>query len=132
MVNHVVAAAERGALTGVRANQLAGASREALVRSELAAKYPGAAIQNEVYLRTASGARAIDPLTGTARRIDSVVIQNGRVVDSVEVTSLTASKDAQVFKEFSIRNNGGTFIRDRATGQLLDISQVPTQLARKP
>lgn len=119
-------------LTGVRANQLAGAGREALVRIELAAQYPGAAIQNEVYLRTATGARAIDPLTGTARRIDSVVIENGRVLDSVEVTSMTAVKRTQILKEMSIRNNGGTFIRDRGTGHLIDISQIPTRTVRKP
>lgn len=128
---YVVAAEGGSPLTGVRANQLAGASREALVRSELAAKYPGAVVQNEVYLRTVSGAHAIDPLTGTARRIDSIVIQNGRVVDSVEVTSLTANKTAQIRKEFRIRNNGGTFIRDRATGQLIDLSQTPTQVIRR-
>ncbi len=97
-------------LTGVRANQLAGAGREALARAELEAKFPGASIQNEAYLRGANGKRAIDPLTGTARRIDSVVIQDGRVLDSVEVTSMTASKDAQVLKELRIRNNGGTYI----------------------
>lgn len=130
-VHDIDCAAVSAAPTGVRANQLAGASREALVRSELAAKYLGATIQNEVYLRTANGKRAIDPFSGEARRIDAVVIQNRRVVDSVEVTSLTANKDAQFLKEMNIRNNGGTFIRDRATGQLLDISQIPIVTVRK-
>jgi len=102
------------------------------VRSELAAKYLGATIVNEAYLRTADGIRAVDPLTGTARRIDSVVIQGGRAIDSVEVTSLTATKRAQILKEMRIRNNGGTFVRDRATGQLIDVGQVPTQIIRKP
>ena len=125
-------AAESIPLTGVRANQLAGAGREALVRSELAAKYPGASIVNEAYLRTADGIRAVDPLTGTARRIDTVVIQGGRAIDSIEVTSLTATKRAQILKEMRIRNNGGTFVRDRATGQLIDVGQVPTQIIRKP
>ena len=63
--------------------------------------------------------------------IDSVVIQGGRVLDSVEATSMTANKRAQILKEQSVRNNGGTFIRDRATGQLIDISNVPTRIVRK-
>ncbi|WP_222927040.1 LysM peptidoglycan-binding domain-containing protein [Sphingomonas gilva] len=117
---------------GVRANQLAGASREALVRAELAAQYPAGRIMSEVYLRSANGKRAIDPLTGTARRIDSVVIQNGRVLDAVEVTSMNANKTVQLRKELRIRNNGDTFVRDRASGQLIDISGTPTRTVRKP
>lgn len=82
-----------GQPTGVRANQLAGTSREALVRSELATQYPNAVVQNEVYLRTANGKRAIDPLSGEGRRIDFVVIQNGRALDSVEVTKWLGKVD---------------------------------------
>jgi hypothetical protein len=119
-------------LVGVRANQLAGASREALVRAELSATYPGAAVQNEVYLRLPTGARALDPLTGTARRIDSVVVQGGRVVDSVEVTSMTANKAAQIAREMRIRQSGGVFVRDRSSGNLLEIGQVPTRIVRRP
>lgn len=115
----------------VRLNQIAGANRQAVVQSELASRHPGATIQNEVYLRMADGRRAIDPLTGRARRIDSVVIQNGRVVDSVEVTSLTARKTEQIRREIRIRNNGGTFIRDRSSGQLIDMSGTPTRVDRR-
>lgn len=115
----------------MRANQLAGSGREALARAELETQFPGASIQNEVYLRGANGKRAIDPFTGEARRIDSVVIQDGRVLDSVEVTSQTANKAAQIAKENRIRQNGGTFVRDRATGNLIDISQIPTRIVRK-
>lgn len=102
-----------------------------MVRAELGAKYPGATVQNEVYLRGANGKRALDPLTGEGRRIDSIVIQNGGVLDSVEVTSMNANKAAQIAKEMRIRNSGGTFIRDRATGNLIDISNVPTRIIRK-
>src|SRR5690606_37147116 len=118
-------------LTGVRANQLAGSSREALVRAELRALYADASVQSEVYLPTANGRRAVDPLTGEMRRIDSVVFQGGQVLDSVEVTSLTANKASQIAKENRIRQNGGTFVRDRETGNLIDISQVPTRIVRK-
>jgi len=128
----VIEAADAEVLTGVRANQLAGSGREALARAELEAQYPGASIQNEVYLRSANGGRAIDPLTGEARRIDSVVIQDGQVLDSVEVTSMNANKAAQIAKEMRIRQSGGAFVRDRGTGNLIDISQVLTRIVRKP
>jgi len=117
--------------SGIRANQLAGTSREALVRAELSMKYPGANIQNEVYLRTADGKRAIDPLSSEARRIDFVVTQNGKILDSVEATSVSAKKASQIAKEMRIRQSGGHFIRDRDTGQLLDIREVPTRIIRK-
>lgn len=118
-------------LTGVRANQLAGSSREALARAELEALFPGASVQNEVYLRFADGKRALDPITGEGRRIDAVVLHNGRALDSVEVTSQTANKAAQIAKEMRIRENGGTFVRDRVTRNLIDVSQVPTRIVRK-
>jgi YD repeat-containing protein len=113
-------------------NQMAGASRQALVDRELALQYPNATVQSERYLRLENGERAIDPLSGTARRIDSVVVEKGAVLDSVETTSLTASKDAQILKEMRIRQSGGTFVRDKMTGQLVDISQIPTRIVRKP
>lgn len=122
----------RSTPTGIKANQVAGASREAIVRAELALKYPGSNIQNEVYLRASNGKRFIDPLTGAARRIDSVVITNGVVVDSVEVTSMNASKASQIAKEMRIRNGGGTFIKDRISGGLMDISGVSTRIVRNP
>jgi hypothetical protein len=125
-------AIETEVVAGVRANQLAGASREALVRGQLAARNPGATIQNEVYLRTANGRRALDPLTGKARRLDSVVIRDGAVIDSVEVTSTTANKAAQIAKEMRIRNAGGIFVRDRITGALIDLSRIPTRVVRMP
>ena len=75
--------------------------------------------------------KAVDPFTGTGRRIDHVVIQNGRALDSVETTSQTATKAAQIAKENRIRQQGGTFVRDRGTGQLIDLKDVPTQIIRK-
>jgi hypothetical protein len=121
-----------GELQLVTRNQIAGAGRQALVDSELALQYPNATVQSERYLRLENGERAIDPLSGTARRIDSVVIENGAALDSVETTSMTASKDAQILKEMRIRQSGGTFVRDMTTGQLVDVSQVPTRIVRKP
>jgi|GEM_PF-5507941 len=113
-------------------NKGAGTAREVLVGQELRLQYPEAAIQRETYLRLAEGEKALDPLTQTGRRIDWVVLQDGAVLDSVETTSMTANKAAQIAKEMRIRQAGGVFVRDRATGQLIDISQVPTRIVRKP
>jgi YD repeat-containing protein len=119
-------------LTGIRAYQAAGAARQVLVDGELALQFPGASIQAERSLRTVDGVLAIDPLTGTGRRIDTVVIQDGQALASIETTSLNANKAAQIAKEMRIRQAGGTFVRDKVTGQLIDLSQVPTQIVRKP
>ncbi|MDG2532201.1 hypothetical protein P6144_00940 [Sphingomonas sp. HITSZ_GF] len=106
--------AERGPLAGVRINQMAGQERQALVRAELEENYPAASVEDETYLRTADGKRAIDPLSGQGRRIDAVVVHDGQALDSVETTSETANKAAQIAKENRIRRNGGTFVKHRA------------------
>jgi len=92
---------------------------------------PGATVQREQYLRTADGRIAKDPLTGKARRIDHVVITNDVATDSVETTSLTATKAEQLAREGRIRSSGGVFVRDRTTGKLIDLSNVPTRIIRK-
>ena len=113
-------------------NLIAGEKRANLVLTDLQTKYPSATIQKEVYLRSADGRKAIDPLSNNeGRRIDFVVIENGKVIDSVEVTSMRANKLSQQAKEDNIRQNGGTFIKDRATGKLLDISNIKTTLERR-
>lgn len=88
-------------------------------------------MQRERYLRTADGKRAIDPLTGEARRIDHAVIENGQVRYLVETTSKTADKVRQIEKEARVRANGGTFIRDKVTRELIDVSNVPTRITRR-
>ena len=119
-----------GTAFGITNKQL-GTARERSVAIELQQQYPGASVQAERILRTGDGLRAIDPLTGTARRIDHVVIQNGIVIDSVETTSLTANKAAQIAKENRIRQLGGTFVRDLETGQIVDLSNIQTRIVRK-
>jgi RHS repeat-associated protein len=112
-------------------NAAAGALREVRFAEELAKQFPGSSIQKEVYLRNADGSIAKDPLTGQARRIDYVVIEDGKIRGLHEVTSQTANKRAQLFKEESIRQNGGTYIRDRQTGKLIDVSNMSTRLNRR-
>ncbi|MDR0363513.1 MAG: hypothetical protein LBH92_00595, partial [Bacteroidales bacterium] len=90
-------------------NKEDGNRREAEVDDELKNKYPeseGYTIEKEVYLRDKDGNIVRDPVTGEARRIDFVVIKDGKVVDSIEVTSKTAPKDEQTAKENRIRENG--------------------------
>jgi hypothetical protein len=56
--------------------------------------------------------------------LDHVVIVDGKVVDVVETTSMSADKRAQIRHEAETRNAGGTFIRDRQTGQLVEIPTI--------
>ena len=81
--------------------------REAEVEEEL----DGYEIVSEAYLRDCEGKIVRDPETGEARRIDFVVVKDGKVVDSIEVTSETADKTGQTAKEERIREAGGNYIR---------------------
>jgi len=103
-------------------NREDGANREELAHEDLQREFPeakGYKIEREQYLRDKDGNIVKDPETGEARRIDSVVTKEGQVVKSVEVTSETAPKDAQIAKEERIRNEGGNYVRDRDTGELV-------------
>ena len=52
---------------------------------------------------------------------------------SVEVTSEKAPKEAQTEKENSIREEGGNFIKDRDTGEVIEFSvNVETEIRRYP
>lgn len=95
-------------------NKEEGLRREAEVEEELEKKYPesdGYEIVSEAYLRDSEGKIVRDPETGEARRIDFVVVKDGKVVDSIEVTSETADKTGQTAKEERIREAGGNYIR---------------------
>lgn len=115
----------------IQAYKLAGTAREAKTARQLVEKYGQAAVQKEQYLRTADGKIAKDVLTGEGRRIDHVVIKDGKAIESVETTSLSANKTAQQAKEARIRDNGGTFVRDREANQLIDIKDIDTVLRRQ-
>lgn len=108
----------------IEKNREAGANREDLAHIELKKEFPeneGYKIEREQYLRDKDGNIVKDSETGEARRIDFTVTKDGEVVKSIEVTSETAPKDAQIAKEDRIRNEGGNFIKDRDTGQLAEI-----------
>jgi len=59
------------------------------------------------------------------------LIKDGKVIDSIEVTSKTADKSEQSSKEERIRDNGGNYIRDN-NGNLVEIpSTVHTHIERR-
>lgn len=115
-------------------NKQEGLERERKVEEELKSQYPerkGYEILSEVYLRDENGSLVRDPLTGETRRIDFVAIKNGKAVDSIEVTSITADKTEQSAKEERIRANGGNYIRDN-NGNLIEIlSDIYTRIERR-
>lgn len=101
-------------LEGILPNKEEGLRRENEVLEELKKKYPeteGYEIVSEAYLRDSEGKIVRDPVTGEARRIDFVVVKDGKVIDSIEVTSKTADKTGQIAKEGRIREAGGNYIR---------------------
>lgn len=115
-------------------NKIDGLRREDEVEEELKKKYPeseGYEVISEAYLRDKDGNIVKDPVSGEARRIDFVVVKDGKVVDSVEVTSKTADKTEQTAKENRIRENGGNYIRD-SNGNLVEIpNHVHTRIERR-
>lgn len=115
-------------------NKLDGLEREKEVAEELQKKYPpeeGYEIIPEAYLRDKNGNIVRDPETGEARRVDFVVVKDGKVVDSVEVTSKTADKTEQSAKENRIRDAGGNYVRDSG-GNLVEVpADVQTRIERR-
>lgn len=64
---------------------------------------PDAKICGQCYLCDNLGQRLIDPTSGQCRRIDLLVVQGGKTVKSIEVTSRKAAKSTQMNKEKRIR-----------------------------
>lgn len=115
-------------------NKADGLAREKEVSHELEQKYPqekGYQVVSEPYLRDKDGNIVKDSVTDSGRRVDFVVVKDGKAVDSVEVTSQTADKTEQSAKEDRIRESGGNYIRDN-NGDLVEIPDtVQTRIERK-
>ncbi len=118
-------------------NKLDGIAREEKVLEELLEKHAddGADIIREAYLRDANGNIIRDTITNEARRIDYIVSDGKKVIESIEVTSETAVKAAQTAKELRIleqaRKMGGAFIKDPNTGELIEFGvEVVTEIRR--
>ncbi|MBP3198837.1 MAG: hypothetical protein J6N21_17795 [Butyrivibrio sp.] len=119
-------------------NKLDGLAREEKVFLELSEKYADdvADVIPEAYLRDANGNIIKDAITGEARRIDYVVSDGKKVIESIEVTSETADKALQTAKELRIleqaKKMGGAFIRDDK-GNLIEFGvDVVTEIRRLP
>lgn len=106
------------------ANRQQGKFREQKTEQELRNEHPSASVQREQYLRDADGKIAKDPRTGEARRLDHVVVDDGKVIRKVETTGMDVPKLEQLQKEGRIIESGGRYIRDRETGKLLPVDEV--------
>ena len=115
-------------------NKIDGCRRENEVAKELEKKYPeskGYQVLRERELCDKDGNPVIDEKTNQKRRVDFVVVKDGKVVDMVEVTSKTAPKRDQLAKEYRIRDNGGNYIKDY-NGNICRIpSNVETRVERR-
>lgn len=115
-------------------NKELGLEREKEVKQDLEKQYPsekGYTIISEAYLRDQDGKIVVDPISGERRRIDFVVTKEGKAVDSIEVTSITADKDGQMAKENRIREAGGTYIKNPTTGELVSVKDISTRIERR-
>ena len=93
-------------------NKVNGDAREAIALEHLKKQHPNATILKERYIRDVSGKSVRDVITNSRRRVDFVVIENGKVTGVYEVTSPTADKTAQDLKEERIRNKGEPVLKN--------------------
>lgn len=87
----------------VRQNAEQGMSREEAILKKLSEQYPNAKIYKQCYLCDNLGRQLKDPVSGEARRLDLLVVQGGKALKPIEVTSRKASKSTQMNKEKRIR-----------------------------
>lgn len=115
-------------------NKHDGCRRENEVAKDLEKQYPekdGYQILRERELCDKDGKPVIDERTGQKRRVDFVVIKDGKVIDMVEVTSKTAPKRDQLAKEYRIRDNGGNYVKDNNGNVCRIPSNVETRVERR-
>jgi len=115
-------------------NKIDGLRREREVMEDLKIEHPeseGNEILQERELLDKDGNKALDPETGTGRRIDFIVNKDSKVIRSIEVTSETADKTEQMAKEQRIREAGGNYIKGN-DGNLLEVPKdVKTEIIRR-
>ena len=116
---------QRERLRYLKKNIETGAQRAAKTAEELAAENPGKVVQQERTLRDANGNKVVDPVTGEARRVDHAVIdRDANSAKTYETTGGNVDKRLQIRKEERIRKEGGTFVRDKGTGNLIPTEGV--------
>ena len=110
-------------------NAIEGDRRHQEFNAKIKEKHPNATIQCECYLRNAQGQSVKDPLSGERRRVDTVVIENTQA-QTYEVTSPSADKRLQIAKKARIRANGGAYIKNRSTGELVPVTGISKIIRR--
>ena len=109
----------------MKKNQADGKRREEQVQNDLKNENPDASVQREQYLRDENGQIVKDPLTGEARRVDHAVIDKEKAsAQTVETTGTNVDKTKQLEKEQRIREQGGTYVRDRETRDVVPVKDV--------
>ena len=122
-------------------NKLEGNRREIEELSELQEKYPeseGYKILRERDLLDKNGNAVKKPETDkngkeikSGRRLDFVVLKDGKPIKCIEVTSETADKTLQMEKEKYIRENGGVYIKDYDDNLIRIPDDVTTEIKRR-
>jgi len=116
-------------------NKIDGIAREEKVLEELISRYGDGNVIREAFLRDKNGMPIKDLVTEEARRIDFIISQGEKVIKSIEVTSETASKTAQIAKELRIlewaKDHGGAFIKNPNTEKLIEFGEdIITEIRR--
>lgn len=116
-------------------NKLAGILREEKVERRLKRQFPdksGYQVLRERVLRDTDGRIVLDRDGGRYRRIDFVVVQKGRAVKCLEVTSPKADKKSQMEKERLVRGRGGNWVeRSRDERPLISVRRLQTVIDRE-
>ena len=83
-------------------------------------------------LRDADGKKVVDSETGEGRVVDHAVIdREANSAKTYETTGQNVDKTQQIQKEERIRTQGGTYIRDKETRNLIPV-QDTSKVVRQP
>ena len=119
----------------VNENRENGKRREDEAREDIRNQYPeeeGYRVIEQASFRDSDCNIVKDEQTGESRRADFVVIKDGKIEGVIEVTSDTADKTGQSAKEDRIREQGGNYIKDPDTGELIKIpDSIQTTIDRR-
>lgn len=121
-------------LAQVVINKRDGTAREEKVLEELVSKYGKDNVIRESLLRNKDGIPIKDPETNHARKIDFIVTQGKKIIESIEVTSETADKTLQMAQQIRVLEEaakyGGAFIKDKS-GDLIEFPiDIITEIRR--
>ncbi|MCR5797587.1 MAG: hypothetical protein K6G63_06675 [Eubacterium sp.] len=116
-------------------NKIEGTAREKLAYKRLSKSFAPEDIIKEATIVDRLGKPIKDIVTNSGRRIDYVVKEGNKIKKSIEVTSETAKKGAQLEKEERIRElakeMGGAFVKDPISDKMYSLSQnVKTEIWR--